>query len=288
MNLRRRQIALGVAAPLASAGWAQTPALGVKRVYIPPRGENSLPIYRYVTAVLAQALAVGGLNIELAQAAEDAPQSRWIRQMELGYEGFDISWFMTNNDRERRLEPVRVPLFMGLFGWRLLFVLPSQLARLSRLRTLVQWREVPLVQGHDWPDTDVLRANQLQVVTAPRYENLLALLRSGRAVAFPRAVVEASSELGSLPDLRIEPNWVLNYPAAMYFFVNRKRPELLAALKKGMETMANDGRLRQHLLAHFGDLLKQARLGDRRVLRLDNPNLPPQTPLDRKAWWLQP
>jgi hypothetical protein len=283
MYLRRRHFAMTAALPFAGSAWAQAEV-----VHIPPQGENSPPIYRYVTEVLPAALAAGGLKATLVQAAEDAPQSRWIRQMELGYEGFDITWFMTNNDRERRLAPVRVPLFMGLFGWRLLLVLPNQMERLARLRTLVQWREVPLVQGQDWPDTDVLRANQLQVVTASRYANLLALLRSGRAMAFPRAVVEAAAELALLPDLRIEPNWVINYPAAMYFFVNRKRPELHAALNRGMEAMADDGRLRQMLLAHFGDMLKQARLRERRVLRLDNPNLPPQTPLGRKGWWLEP
>ena len=42
-------------------------------------------------------------------------QNRVLKEIEKGT--IDVSWTMTNKEREERLLPIRVPLFKGLFGW---------------------------------------------------------------------------------------------------------------------------------------------------------------------------
>jgi len=261
-------------------------------VEVPHQGAQSSLIYRYSLELLDAALKAGGWRGELREhahaAGEELHQGVWAREMALGTPGFDVCWFMTNADRERRLHAVRVPMYRGLFGWRLLLVAKGQQARFAGLRGAQDWRQVGLVQGQDWPDTDILRANGLRVSTPARFDTMLDWLRQGRVDAFPRAVVEAFVEAEAHPGVEVESQWALHYPAALYFFVNRRRPLLLAALRQGMEFLVVSGRLQQMFDARFAPLLARAELGRRRVLRLRNPMLPAGTPVDRSALWWAP
>ncbi|MFD2449342.1 hypothetical protein ACFSQE_13670 [Vogesella fluminis] len=50
-------------------------------------------------------------------------------------------------------------------------------------------------QGHDWPDTYILRAAGLPVETSIGYEALFGMLRHGRFDYFPRGVLEVEDEI---------------------------------------------------------------------------------------------
>ncbi|MDP1340920.1 hypothetical protein, partial [Klebsiella variicola] len=67
---------------------------------------------------------------------------------------------------------VRIPIDRGLMGWRLLLVRRSELAQWDQVRHLDDLRRRIAGQGHDWPDTAILRANGLQVGTSSVYEAL--------------------------------------------------------------------------------------------------------------------
>lgn len=259
---------------------------------VPHQGAQSSLIYRYSLALLDLALKAGGWRGAMREhphrPGEDLQQGVWAREMARGTPGYDVCWFMTSADRERRLNAVRVPMYRGLFGWRLLLVAQGQQARFSALRGAQDWRQLSLVQGRDWPDTDILRANGLKVSGPDRYETMLDWLRQGRVDAFPRAVVEAYVEAETHPGLAVESQWALHYPTALYFFVNRNRPVLLARLRQGMEALVDNGQLQHLFESHFAPLLARADLGRRRVLRLRNPLLPLGTPLDRSALWWRP
>lgn len=261
-------------------------------VTVPHQGAQSTLIYRYSLELLHAALKQGGWRGEVRERThapgEELHQGVWAREMALGTPDFGVCWFMTSADRERRLPAVRVPMYRGLFGWRLLVVAQGQQARFAGLRGAQDWRQVGLVQGPDWPDTEILRANGLRVSTPERYGTMLDWLRQGRVDAFPRAVVEAFVEAETHPGLAVEAQWAFHYPTALYFFVNRRRPALLAALQKGMETLVLTARLQQMFEARFSPLLARADLGGRRVLRLRNPLLPAGTPLGRSALWWTP
>ncbi len=261
-------------------------------VELPHQGAQSSLIYRYSLALLDMALKAGGWKGAMREhphrRGEDLQQGVWAREMAAGTPGYDVCWFMTSADRERRLNAVRVPMYRGLFGWRLLLIAQGQQARFSALRGAQDWRQLSLVQGRDWPDTDILRANGLRVSGPDRYDTMLDWLRQGRVDAFPRAVVEAFVEAETQAGVTVESQWAVHYPTALYFFVNRSRPALLATLRQGMEALVANGQLRHLFEAHFAALLARADLGNRRVLRLRNPLLPAGTPLDRSALWWQP
>jgi hypothetical protein len=84
---------------------------------------------------------------------------------------------MNSNGRGQRLLPVRIPLDKGLFGWRIA-PLPSSRAQLLKgVRNLEDFRQFSAGQGHDWPDSEILRSQDLPVNVSASYASLLACFR---------------------------------------------------------------------------------------------------------------
>lgn len=65
-----------------------------------------------------------------------------------------------------------------------------------------------------------------------------------------------------------------------------KHSQIAERLKTGLEAMVADGSLEVLVNRHFQDDLLKADLGRRTILRLENPFLPPGTPLKEKRLWL--
>jgi hypothetical protein len=221
----------------------------------------------------------------------ESAQSRTLRELARGEANFDLMWTVTDNARETSgAIPIRIPLDRGLMGWRLLLVRRADLRRWSGLRDPAQLRPLLAGQGHDWPDTEILRANGLSVVTSSGYDALFRMLSAGRFDYFPRSILEIDAELAGdkHPTLAIAPNLMIHYPAAAYWFVNPKQSGFATDLAAGLEATVADGSLRRLHLEHFGPLLRAHPVAANRVLKLKNPLLPPATPLNRRELWLQP
>jgi hypothetical protein len=54
-----------------------------------------------------------------------------------------------------------------------------------------------------------------------------------------------------------------------------------------MEIMVKDGSLAALFQKHKGPLIERAQLGKRRIIELQNPALPPETPLQRSELWFK-
>ena len=217
-------------------------------------------------------------------------QSRALLEMAKPKPAMDVFWTMTSRDREQRLLAVRLPLDRGLLGWRVPLVRRSEVGRFAGVQRLRELAALTALQMHDWPDTAILRANGLPVETSTQYEALFAMLARGRADYFPRSLIEAAAEVQAHAelDLVVEPRLLLYYRAPIYFFVTPSRPELATALRQGLELAMTDGSQERLFRQHFGDVLDQHRMAARQLMLLHNPDLTPETPLDRKALWLAP
>ncbi|MFG6442081.1 hypothetical protein [Roseateles sp. LKC17W] len=281
--MRRRDLMLAAAAaPLAAARGAPL------RLRIPRVSAKASSGQSYPAVLLAQALAAASMPATLEPTADYIPQQRAL--LELGADSrLDVVWTMTSVERERQARPIRIPIFKGLFGWRLLLALPEQAARLSAVRTLAELRQFSMLQGLEWPDAGVLQANSLNVVTSPSHDVMFRQLRLGRADAFPRSVEEIWWELDRYGQgLVVVPQLCLRYPAAVYYFVAPEATELAAALELGLQRLRATGVFDQLFAQHHGADLARARLGERRIIELSNPQLPPQTPLDKPELWYRP
>lgn len=242
----------------------------------------------YPLILLRTALERSGYKFTLDPASELLGQNRVLKEIETG-SGINVNWSMTNIDRENRLLPLRTPIFKGLFGWRLMFTTQKQLPYLSQVKTFEDLKSIIFIQGEDWPDTFILRDNDLTVATAQDFESLFVMLDKGRGQLFPRSLLEIESEKNFYEkkiDLVVLPQLMLKYQSPIYFFFNKDNPEIAKAVNEGLKVMRKSGEFDELFFKYNGDFIKNAHLHDKIIIELKNNQLPKLTPVDDKSLWL--
>jgi hypothetical protein len=282
--LRRTALALGLA-----AGQAWAADLPVQRVRLPREPKAEEGRRQYPTQLLELALRAAGVRPELVLSSTPMNQARSLIDLADPKREIDIAWTMTSVDMERQLLPIRVPLFKGLYGWRVLLVRKGMSQAFAEVRTLAQLQRFTMVQGAQWPDTEILRHNGLKVLTTMQFGELFNRLEEGRAHAIPRSVVEVGWELENYSDrCELEPALLLHYPAAMYFFVNPAQTQLAELIETGLRRLHASGVFEEQFRRFAEPKLAALGLARRRVIELENPLLPRTAPLARKSWWFSP
>lgn len=281
MTLRRRPL-------LLSLGLAGVQAKPRPLVY----ARQGDPLKDFCFVLLREALARAGSPLQLTPSRERVSHARALADLaapQSSHSGIELIWTMTNQERERELLPIRIPLDRGLFGWRVLFVRAGEEARFAGARRLADLRSFSFLQGHDWPDADILAANGLRVERATQLEALFPMVARQRADALPRGVPEVEEELASRATpqgLVLEPRLLLRYPTALYCFVSPQRRELAAELERCLRALQASGAFDRLLRQWFAPSLALVKLPQRRVIELRNPFLPVATPLqDASLWW---
>ncbi|MCJ8274847.1 MAG: hypothetical protein MJK04_36275, partial [Psychrosphaera sp.] len=120
-------------------------------------------------------------------------QGRAVRSLKVNNQ-LDVLWTVTTIAREQEVLPIRIPLIKGLLGYRFFIIRQADKAKFKAVNGLKQLRKLTAGQGHDWPDTEILRANQLKVVTGTTYLGLFGMLKAKRFDYFPRSINEAWME----------------------------------------------------------------------------------------------
>lgn len=199
----------------------------------------------------------------------------------------------TSAQLEQQFRPVRIPIDRGLIGYRLLLVRPADLPLFAKVGTLDQLRRFSIGQGRGWVDVGILESAGFKVVEGNNYDGLFSMLAVKRFDALSRSVDEALREYDERHaqiGFEVEPDIALYYPLARYFFTRRdKEGEALARrLEAGLESMVHDGTLQSLFMTYKGPLIKRSGLAQRRLFRIPNPTLPPETPLARSELWYRP
>jgi hypothetical protein len=260
------------------------------KLVIYPRHQGQIdPQLQYMLEVLRLALSKSGKSYELRQSASEMVQSRAIAELAANSGAVDVIWVMSTPEREAQLIPIRIPVDRGLIGWRLALVNAQRAGVLHGVTDAKALARFTSGQMHDWPDTDVLRANGLPVLVSPTYEGLFKQLASNRIDYFPRSVMEIRNELKAHDTLPVamDESLMIRYPAAFYFFVSKKRPDLASDISKGLEVALADGSFPRLFKRYIVPLLDGLKLQERTVISLKNPSLPQATPLARRELWFE-
>jgi membrane-bound lytic murein transglycosylase MltF len=118
------------------------------------------------------------------------------------------------------------------------------------------------------------------------------MLEVHRFDLFPRGIGEVFKEFDEhaklSPDLAIEQHLLIQYPWPYYFFFNNRDTALAARVETGLRAMIKDGSFDAIFRKYNGADIERAKLNDRRVIRINNPFLPKDTPLDDKSLWFDP
>lgn len=216
-------------------------------------------------------------------------QARWLAEVENTNVNAPV-WAVTTQEREQLLRPIRVPMFKGMIGWRILMIRREDQSKFSKANNLKDLAKFRAGQGNLWPDADILEANGLPVMLGASIENLYKMLPGKRFDYFPRGIHELTPDAKYIHANSVVPEeeLLLVYPSAAYFFVSKKNVELAERLERGWEIILKNGEFDKFFFSHpqIVDALAELKRHKRKIIQLNNPLLPEQTPLANRDYWL--
>lgn len=216
-------------------------------------------------------------------------QSRWIAEIQRQTNVNNVMWTTTNKERESIMCPIRVPVFKGLMGLRVLVIRKEDKEKFAKVTNINELAKLSAGQGENWPDTNLLKNNKLPVVTGFSSTILYQMLQAKRFDYFPRSILEFSYEMAALKsnDIEVEDSLLLSYPMPTYFFVNKNNTELAARITKGWNIILKNGEFDKFFYAQpqIISAIAELKKHKRNVIHLTNPSLPAETPLDHPEYW---
>ena len=275
---------------------ATTAAVAAPLRVIYPRQEETDRRDTYKIELLERVLQVttnefGGF--ELGPSAAIMSETRMDALMTRG-DGrtLNVIFKPSTRDREESMIPVRIPILKGLLGYRVCLIHADTQSACSRVQTLEDLKSFKVGQGLGWRDTEVFKHNGIHVETSPDYEGLFAMLNGKRFDLFSRGITEIPAEFAErkerFPTMRIETDLLLYYPWPVYFFTIRNDAgrQLAERIGRGLDQLRASGEFDALFNRYYKGTMGDLHLKERRLIRMENPNLPAETPLDRKELWL--
>lgn len=242
-----------------------------------------------ISSILRLALSYTDPTLKVEAFHERLPGSRAQQYIVEGK--LSVWWAGASQERESAMMPIYIPVLKGLVGHRLFIIRKDAQYKFDQVHTLEDLKRLKAGQGRTWGDAMVLRAAALPMETATKTNNLFYMLEGGRFDYFPRSAHEPWVEINQYSDLdlTVEKGLVLIYPQPMYFYVGPNNKELHRKIRDGFEMAIADGAYDKLFFSHpmIRGILNVSNLKGRRVIRIPNPLLTPQAPLDRPELWLK-
>lgn len=224
-------------------------------------------------------------------STKDMTQARVNEEVRIGGD-LDLAWTSSDAKMEATVLPIRIPLFKGLLGYRILIINKHDQAKFDRVETLEDLKQLTFGQGRTWADTNILESNGFTVIKTNKYPSLFYMVEGGRFDAFPRGVHEPFGELAQRPELElaVEKNLMLAYKMPFYLFVSKNNPGLANDIETGFNRAIANGSFDEAFMnaPEVKDVIEKANMKHRKVFYIDNPTLSPETPLDRAELWFDP
>jgi len=204
----------------------------------------------------------------------------------------DVAFLATNQEREKKYLPIRIPILRGILGYRVFLIHEDSKEHFAGVTDFEELRRnFRAGFGSHWADYEILKANRINVVGVAAYENLFKMLMKKRFDFFPRGISEAWDEVKSkstiYPALMVEENLALYYPFPIYFFVNKTNRQLADTIEKGLKIALEDGSFKEVFLKYHQAVIGRANFGNRRLFKLKNPTLPDSFSEIDTNWWLK-
>ncbi|HOP39466.1 MAG TPA: transporter substrate-binding domain-containing protein [Geobacteraceae bacterium] len=203
----------------------------------------------------------------------------------------NVAWCGTSVQKERDYRAVRIPLRKGILGYRVALIAGKRQVDIDRIRNLDDLKKASVGQGIGWGDVAIYEANGITVHTAG-YESLFRMVAANRIDLFPRGINEVFHEFAdrhaAIPNLAVEKHLLIYYPWPYYFFFNKSAKSLAKRVETGIRKMMKDGSFDAIFMKYNRTAISKANLKNRRIIRIQNPTLPKNTPLTDASLWFDP
>lgn len=227
---------------------------------------------QYVEVLLEQIFSSQGFKLNILYSNIPSNKVRTAKLLSQS-KAIDLFWANARTDITQQLHAIKQPIYNGYIGYRLLLISDKKLVDLSKVTTVQQLSAYTAVQKKDWLDYEILINNGLKVNGNLSFTAMFKAVEQGLADYFPRSIIEIDRELvrfGS-SQLEIEPNLIIKYPSASYFYVNKQNKELADIVQRGFQTIIENGVFEKHFNEYFGKIIREHNLNDRQVIELENP-----------------
>jgi len=221
---------------------------------------------------------------------EEVTQSRSLTLLNHGYA--DLIWSGYTAKRDADYLPIRIPLFRGLLGYRVLLIRQEDKEKFLQIKTPDQLKKLIACQGDHWPDSDILEANGYLVLRVRNFKPMFRMLSKKRCDYFPRSIYEGYSEqreaIKHFPNIILMDELILHYNYPFYYYVNKNNVALAERVEKGLMTALADGSLIKLMKTHnvSKHLFPLIQWKDKRYFELTNEALGNKSSLKNDSFWI--
>ncbi|MEZ9835063.1 hypothetical protein BCS96_02670 [Vibrio breoganii] len=197
--------------------------------------------------------------------------------------------------REASFLSVKVPIFMGLLGYRMMIISPEKVATFEGITTEEQLKNLVACQGTAWPDADILEDSGYKVLRVDKFEQMFEKLHDGGCDYFPRGITEGYGELEyyneNNPDKPLAKfdSILIHYQVPLLFYTSHSNYELAAKMQYGLEKMVENGELEALLKNHpvTQSAFPLSKWESSTIYSVPNKRLPKSVPTFKKELWLE-
>ena len=84
----------------------------------------------------------------------------------------------------------------------------------------------------------------------------------------------------------VDSRLALYYPLPFYYFVSNENKKLAERIEAGFKIAIADGSFEKLFMTFHQKFIDEAKLNQRKIIRLKNSTLPPNTPLNNPEYWI--
>lgn len=226
----------------------------------------------YIEMLVAKSFQSIGHEVNIEYIRQKVNQKRIIELLSADNQ-INLAWLATNDELESKLRPIKVPLYKGVHGKRVLLVHKSVLKDISAVDSLDALKPFVGLQYQGWEDYKILQYNGLKVDGRLDYIEMFKAIDHNLGDYYPRSAYTINGETKRFPsdNVVIEPNILLEYPFYLYFFTNKKYEEMASQLEKGLLAIQSSGEFDRLFHNQTKGRLEGLNLDARRVFHLKVP-----------------
>lgn len=189
-------------------------------------------------------------SCELSPISLPMLQDRQLKSLEKNL--IDVVWTVSTPARESRVRAIKFPLLKGFLGFRIAVYNSTVKETFTPKTPLSAIKQLTVIQGHDWPDSNILKSNQFNVHTTSKLESLYSDISKGLYDYTLRGMFEAHNEFQSTieKNLKLDQNHAFIYPSSIYFFVNKDNEYLAKRIEYGLQKLELSGKYLKILTEH--------------------------------------
>ena len=256
------------------------------KMHKPILGEDKRSLYK--DEVIQRALAISESNFgpfTLEFINIDMTTMRALHSLKVD-KMINVFIAAASTEWDRVATPIRIPIRFGQLSYRLLLINKSNLEKFALVNSFDDFKNLIAGLQQGWTINNILHKSNIETVIGNNFEGLFLMLNKNRFDYFPRAIYEAYNELddriNTLENIVVEPTLALYIPMVSYIYVSTDELTIIKRLEYGLQTMLENGELKNLFNKYYKEDVERANLKDRKIIIINNPYFDEQGLVENK------